>query len=122
MMKVICTNHDDLPGIASLPWEPDDPQIGEEYEVEDERTGLDHRGREFEAYKIKGFDRFVYSCHNFSTLNGPDEQDLHEQHVEKLTAEFVAKYGEPPIVELNPVALARIWGNIKGELDKTDWA
>lgn len=117
MMKVICTNHDELPGIAGATWDSSDPQIGEEYEA-CECVGLDHRGNEFLAYEIKGFDKFYYARANFSPLDGPDETELHLRHIEKLTAEYVAKYGEPPIVKLDPVAFARIWGNIVKEIEK----
>lgn len=60
-----------------------------------------------------------YISNLFAPLDGPDEIELHLRHVERLTAEYVAKYGEPPIVELDPVAFAMIWEGISEKLDKT---
>lgn len=79
MFKVICTNHDSLPGIYSEPWTKNDPQIGQEYEVEKEYVDDDGRGGEMLWYDIVGFDDYSYGSAHFSRISDIDEVAILEQ-------------------------------------------
>lgn len=87
--------------------------IGVEYHVVRVIPVPKHATECFLLREIKGI---AFDAKWFARLDGPDEQELHEQHVAKLTTEYVAKYGEPPIMQLDPVAFARVWEGIKSHL------
>lgn len=115
-MKVICINNKVIPGnlgsrhgaslLARL-------KEGDEYTVA-ELHACGYLLEETAAQQLR--DRLCFDKSRFVATGGPDEQELHLQHVEKLTAEYVAKYGEPPIMKLDPVAFAKVWDGIKTHL------
>lgn len=69
-MRVMCINHDCF-DIGDLPYGPDDPQIGEDYNVIESCIGYSDSGIESPCFELEGYGPWVYDQRNFATL--PDE-------------------------------------------------
>ncbi len=117
-MKVICVNNKFIPGNSGDSLLHLLKEGGDYTAVELYADGY----LLAETYDEQLRHRVTFDKNRFVAIGGPCEIELHEQQIEKLTAEYVAKYGEPPIVELDPVRFAQIWENVSKELDKKDWA
>lgn len=117
MFKVMCIEY--LQPVRNPPPGYRTPKITDVVTVE---RIVNFRG--FEMYllieypPIEGLT-FIYDAHAFAPLSGPDEVELLEQRTEaeiaRLEAEYHAIGGEP--IQVDPVAMKRIWQNISKELD-----
>lgn len=88
-MKVICVNHERF-GRDTIPYGPDDPQIGDECTVLNTCVGYDNDGSEAPCYELDGYgdDEYVYDQRNFAPLTSLDETTL-------VNEEFEEKYCQP---------------------------
>lgn len=82
MLKVLCTNHERF-GRDTIPYGPNDPQIGDECTVLNTCIGYDIGGSEAPCYELEGYggDDYVYDQRNFATL--PDSSADEMAEVEK---------------------------------------
>lgn len=85
-MKVVCINH--LCYDNCFPFEPSDPQIGDECNVIGRCIGYDQKGKGAPCYKLEGYGEYVYDQRNFAPLTGMDETTL-------VNEEFEEKYCVP---------------------------
>lgn len=79
-MKVVCISTDDI-GETGVAWDLNDPQIGEECEIEFETHGYNRRGMRIPCYKLVSYDRFCYDQRNFAISSNIDEKELLNERV-----------------------------------------
>ena len=125
--KVLCINNNFFPSDEKTAAYKEKsryrcPEYLGEYTVVKEETENGEADYELAEFPPCAEGAFFWDVDAFVCLDGPDETELHLRHIEKLTTEYMAEYGEPPIVKLDPLAFSRIWEGISKELDKNDRA
>lgn len=78
-MTVMCINHQRFGD--TIPYGPEDPQIGDECTVLNICVGYDNDGDEAPCYELEGYgdDDYVYDQRNFAVLPDTTADEMEEE-------------------------------------------